>query len=137
MITDLEMNGIYRGAVEQFNLASNLRRNDALFPECVRTFATVAINTQAFFHRQLVASEVSRAQTYSVYVPPTRRPCLRSANAKSQDVDIYGFRPLEDSPFALLCVYEFFMYFCAEALLNPGSYKDLACTAWTTEGERV
>ena len=36
MITDIEMNGTARGAVETFNLCSNLRSKDALVAECVR-----------------------------------------------------------------------------------------------------
>ena len=35
MITDVEMNGTVRGAVELFNLASRLRHGDALFAECL------------------------------------------------------------------------------------------------------
>ena len=38
MISDLEMNGVFRGAVEEFNLASNLKHNNVMFPECIRTF---------------------------------------------------------------------------------------------------
>ena len=38
MITDLEMNSTYRGAVEVFNLCRNLHPQDALFAECIRTF---------------------------------------------------------------------------------------------------
>ena len=57
MVTDLDMNGVFRGAAEQFNLASNLRRNDALFPECIRTFPTRFIDTQAFFYRLRLSIE--------------------------------------------------------------------------------
>ena len=38
MVTDLEMHGTYRGAVEISQLCRNLRSNDVLFAECFRTF---------------------------------------------------------------------------------------------------
>ena len=38
MITDLEMNSTYRGAVEIFNLCRNLDAHDVWFAECIRTF---------------------------------------------------------------------------------------------------
>ena len=34
MITDLEVNSTYRGAVEVFNLCRNLHKQDVLFAEC-------------------------------------------------------------------------------------------------------
>ena len=68
MVTDLEMNGVFRGAVEQFNLATNLRRNDALFPGCVRTFSTRFINTQTFFYRLRTVMEGGVWMHYTVYV---------------------------------------------------------------------
>ena len=51
MITDIEMNGTMRGAVEVFNLASRLRHGDALFAECVRTFPTRDLDARAWLHR--------------------------------------------------------------------------------------
>ena len=38
MVTDPEMHGTYRGAVEIFQLCRNLRTSNALFAECFRTF---------------------------------------------------------------------------------------------------
>ena len=71
MVTDLEMNGVFRGAVEQFNLASNLKRNDVLFPECIRTFATRSLDTQTFFHRLRTTLERQASLQYTVYIPST------------------------------------------------------------------
>ena len=71
MVTDLEMNGVYRGAVEQFDLASNLRRDDVLFPECIRIFQTVDVDTQALFNRLRVVLSTFRW----IYV--TRCACQR------------------------------------------------------------
>ena len=51
MITDLEMNNTLRGAVETFNLARHLRREDVLFAECVRTFTTQDVDARAWLHR--------------------------------------------------------------------------------------
>ena len=52
MITDVEMNGTVRGAVEVFNLASRLRHGDVLFAECVRTFAMRHVDARAWLHRR-------------------------------------------------------------------------------------
>ena len=46
MITDIEMNGALRGAVEEHNLCVQLRSNDALFAECIRTFPSVELSAQ-------------------------------------------------------------------------------------------
>ena len=40
MITDLEMNGTYRRAVQITNLCRHLRHDDVLFAECTSTFAS-------------------------------------------------------------------------------------------------
>ena len=115
MAIDLEMNGVYRGAVEQANLSSNLKRNDVLFPECIRTFATRSIDTQVFFHRLNIALQRHVSLQYNVYIPPTHQPRSQSRHVKPQHVDIYGYRPLQNSPFELFSVFEFYMYFYAEA----------------------
>ena len=51
MMTEVEMNGALRGAVEVFNLASNLRRGDVLFAECIRTFPSRTIDGYSWRHR--------------------------------------------------------------------------------------
>ena len=134
MVTDLEMNGVFRGAVEQFNLASNLKRNDVLFPECIRTFATRSLDTQTFFHRLRIALQREVSLQYTVYIPPTNQPRARSTNVKPQHVDIYGYRPLQNTPFELLSVFEFYMYFHAEALLFPDACTATKRTEWTPLG---
>ena len=134
MVTDLEMNGVVRGAVEQFNLASNLKRNDVLFPECIRTFATRLLDTQTFFHRLRIALQREVSLQYTVYIPPTNQPRARSKNVKPQHVDIYGYRPLQNTPFELLSVFEFYMYFYVEALLFPDACTAPKRTEWTPLG---
>ena len=48
LITDLEMNSTYRGAVEIFNLVRNLHPHDVLFAECIRTFSEYTIDGRAW-----------------------------------------------------------------------------------------
>ena len=75
LITDMEMNSTYRGAVEIFNLCKNLRANDTLFAECIRTFSSCVINGRIWMYR-LEASERSKdLQQFNVetYVPPTKK----------------------------------------------------------------
>lgn len=57
MVTDSEMNGVYRRVVDEFNFASDLKRGDVLFPECTRTFQTADADTQAFLNRLHVTLE--------------------------------------------------------------------------------
>ena len=71
MITDIEMNGTLRGAVEEFNLCRNLRRGDFLFAECFRTFKTEDMNAQQWLHRLAVELEKVEELRALVYVPPT------------------------------------------------------------------
>ena len=83
MITDVEMNGTIRGAVEEFNLCSNLRRNDALFAEYIRSFPTVTIDARQWLHRlELEVDAIANVQL-SVAVLPTRKPNVRSINSKA------------------------------------------------------
>ena len=57
MITDIEMNGTVRGAVEEFNLCTNLHGNDALFAECIRSFASVTTDAQNWLYRLQVETD--------------------------------------------------------------------------------
>ena len=47
LITDIEMNSTYRGAVEIFNLSRNLNEKDVLFAECIRTFKEHTVDARA------------------------------------------------------------------------------------------
>ena len=93
MATDLEMNGVYCGAVEQFNLASIMRRDDVLFLECIRTFQTFDVDTQAFFNRLRVTLEKSLDLGYKVYVRAAKSAQVRTRIAEPQQVEIYGYSP--------------------------------------------
>ena len=135
MITYIEMNGTIRGAVEEFNLCVNLRANDVLFAECIRTFSTVNVNGQQWMHRLEFELQHRPVLTATVTVPPTRRPNKRSIRSKAPWVDIYGFRPLDGTPFAHLSPYEFLMYWCGEALAPPTRDDPAPRTEWTEEGK--
>ena len=93
MITDIEMNGTVRGAVEVYNLARNIRPNDCLFAECIRTFATVDVDARAWLHRLEVELQNLREVAFVTYVPPSVRPHVRSNNCKPEYADMYGFTP--------------------------------------------
>ena len=134
MITDIESNGTLRGAVEEFNLCANLRANDVLFAECVRTFSTVSVNAQQWFHRLAVEQERLQEMQVSTVVPPTRKPNARSLRSKAPWVDIYGFRPLDDTPFSRLSPFEFLQYWNGEALAPPWEWNDSGRTEWTDDG---
>ena len=136
VVTDLEMNGVYRGAVEQSYLARSLRQGDALNAECIHTFASEIVDTSAFFNRLDLSLNVIEIAPYSAYVPPTKQPRLRNARYKPQSVDMYGFRPLADTPFALLCVYEFLMFFHAGAVLSPWGPNGDVRAQLAAEGNR-
>ena len=147
MITDIEMNGTMRGAVEVFNLASRLRHGDALFAECVRTFPTRDLDARAWLHRLSV--EAQRVQvphnpkttatvTYITHVPATSRPHVRTERAKAPYPECYGYRP-QRAPWQALCAYEFMMFWHCEALVAPSVYEnngEVARTQWTEAGER-
>ena len=89
MVTDLEMNGTLRGAVEEFKLCRNLRPDDALFAECIRTFPTCTVNAQEWLHRLEVERQARRAQVVaSRHVPVASKPAFRTNRVRAPLVDI-------------------------------------------------
>ena len=106
----MEMNSTYRGAVEMFNLCKNLRANDTLFAECIRTFSSCVINGRIWMYRLEAFERSKDLQQFHVetYVPPTKKPHVRTERSKPNEMDIYGFRPLQH-PWKLLSPYEFLM----------------------------
>jgi len=135
MITDLEMKGTLRGAAEVFNLCVNLRSEDSLFQECIRTFMTVAFPGSAFLHRLELELDGVGCERVSTRIPPTRRPAERSKGSTPPIVDIYGFRG-QDPRVALLSPFSFLMYWSAEPVLPPHR-QDNACkrSEWCKDGE--
>ena len=80
LITDLEMNSTYRGAVEIFNLCRNLHPHDVLFAECIRTFDEHTIDGRAWMYRLEAAQMASTVKHHDLqtYIPPTKKPNVRS-----------------------------------------------------------
>ena len=134
LITDIEMNGTMRGAVEEHNLCINLRSNDVLLAECIRTFPTVHVNAQQWLHRLEVELERSTMVKTNIPVPASRRPNARSLHSKAPWIDLYGFRPLV-FPFINLSPFEFLRHFQGAALVPPSRWE--ARTTWTQEGRRL
>ena len=133
MITDIEMNGTVRGAVEEFHLCTNLHARDALFAECIRSFPTVTVDAQNWLHRLEVETERVSEMQVTAMVPPARKPHVRSRSTIPY-IDIYGFRAL-DTPFGNLSAFEFLRYWTAEALEPPSSTNRR--TEWTDAGRRL
>ena len=96
LMTELDMNSTYRGAVEVFNLCRHLRTDDVLFAECIRTFGTCTVDGMQFVYRLAETQSAKGFLEHSLqtYVPPTKKPNVRSNRARPNDVDIYGLRPL-------------------------------------------
>ena len=107
MVTDLEMKGVLRESQASFNLCANLRQDDTLFQECIRTFMTVSIPGSAFMQRLYLELD-GVGGNLSLKVPPTRRPGLIARNGCAPIVDVYGFRG-RDPRIHLLSPYEFMM----------------------------
>lgn len=142
MITDLEMRGTLRGAAEVFNLCVNLRKEDSLFQESLRTFMTVTFPGGAFLRRLELELDGVGCDSFSQRIPPTRRLAARSKSSKPPMVDVYGFRG-KDQRVAMLSPFEFFMYWHAEAVLPPiyKEYKDKEDwptieSDWTPDGKK-
>ena len=139
LVTDLEMNSTYRGAVEIFNLCRNLHPHDVLFAECIRTFLETTIDGRAWMHR-LEASQMAQTlkqQDLQTYVPPTKKPNVRTDRSRGNAFDSYGLRPL-CHPWKLLSAYEFLRQWQVVPLLVPTHYlnrKETPRTQWTEEGK--
>ena len=119
MITDLEMNSTYRGAVEVFNLCRNLHKSDALFAECIRTFNSHSLDGCSWLYR-LEASQLSKAlkeHTLQTFIPPTKKPNRRSIYSRVNECEAHGSRRL-CYPCKLLSPCEFLRYWKVEPLLG-------------------
>ena len=139
LITELEMNSTYRGAVEIFNLCSKLDGKDLLNAECIRTFVSQVIDGKSWMCR-LETSQIApemKNSALTTYVPATRRPNVRTKQSTVNPFDAYGLRPLEE-PWKMLSAYEFLQQWRCEPLLIPTSYDERGekrRTAWTQAGK--
>ena len=141
LVSEIEMNSTFRGAVEVFNLARNLHARDVLFAECIRSFTSVTIDGQSWVHRFLTSQHDKKLEQSSLetYVPPTRKPNVRTDRVRANDFEVYGFRP-QVQPWKYLSVYEFLRYWQAEPLLTPTYYENRKIrprTKWTEEGFKL
>ena len=138
MITDMEMNSTYRGAVEIFNLCRNLHSHDVLFAECIRTFKEHTVDGRSWMYR-LEAWQLNKnlaEESLQSYVPPTKTPNTRTDRSRVNEYEAYGFRPLR-YPWTLLSPYEFLRHWRIEPLLVPSYYTNrnkAVRTQWTKEG---
>ena len=138
------MNSTFRGAVEVFSLCRHLHPNDVLFAECIRTFSSMVIDGRSWLQRldaleRDTGGKGSVQFDMDVYVPPTKRPNVRTDRSTPNNMDIYGFRPLRH-PWKLLSVYEFLMAWRAEPLLVPSYYTSTCVTpmtVWTDKGKAL
>ena len=144
MITDIEMNGTTRGAVEVFNLASNMREGDALFPEFIRTFPTRDLDARSWLHRLNLEIHNTEIATAISLVPITKKPHVRTERGTPPYLECYGFRPqcydrrLQCYPWKYLCAYEFMMFWHCEPLVAPYLYQRDGVTSrtqWTATGK--
>ena len=141
LITDIEMNSSYRGAVELFHLCRNLHPYDVLFAECVRTFLDLVLDGRSWMYRleTWTMEKVFKNACLQNYVPSTKRPNVRTDRAKVNECDAYGYRPLLH-PWKLLSAYEFLRYWRVVPLLSPTYYYNKGVkqrTVWTAEGRKV
>ena len=141
MVSDLEMASTYRGAVEVFNLCRNLHPHDVLFAECIRTFKAHAVYGKPWLERLETSQNAPtlKQKSADTYVPPTRKPNVRTDRARANEFDIYGYRPLK-YPWKLLSAYEFLRQWRAEPLLIPTYYSNRGQeprTRWTQEGNQL
>ena len=122
MVTDLEMKGVLRESQASFNLCANLRPEDTLFQECIRTFMTVSLPGSAFMQRLSLELD-GVGGDLTLRVPPTKRPGLIARSGQAPIVDVYGFRG-PDLRVRLLSPYEFMVHWGTEPvlpLINPNS----------------
>jgi len=133
MLTDLEMKGVLREAQASFNLCANLRPDDVLFQECIRTFMTVSLPGCAFMQRLHLELD-GVGGDLSLKVPPTKRPGLIARNGSAPIVDVYGFRGM-DPRIHLLSPFEFMMHWGVEPVLPPNYGGGPCYSEWCEGGE--
>ena len=91
MITDIEMNGTVRGAVEEFHLCTNLHEYDALFAECIRSFPTVTVDAQNWLHRLEVELERVSDMEVTTMVLPSKKSHIPAAVRRCHTWTSTGF----------------------------------------------
>ena len=116
----MEMNSTYRGAVEIFNLCRNLHPSDVLFAECIRTFNEHTLDGRSWMSR-LESSQLQaqlKESSLQSYIPPTKKPNVRTDKSRANGLEAYGYRPL-CHPWKFLSAYGFLRYWRMEPLPVP------------------
>ena len=126
MATDLELKGVLRGTPKIFSLCVNMRKDDSLFQECIRTFMEVSFRGGAFLSR-LEAEMHGVGGEFARRIPTTRRPKSRPRYMSAALVDAYGFRG-SDQRVLYFSPFEFFMYWNIQRVPEP-SRND--CNGWS------
>ena len=67
LITELEINSTFRGAVELFNLCCNLDQKDILNAECIRTFVSQTVDGRHWMHRLEAFQSPSKMMDANIY----------------------------------------------------------------------
>ena len=117
------------------NICVNMRKEDSLFQECLRTFMEVSFLGMAFVDR--LEAETKGASIDIVrHVPKCRGPQSRTRNLTSAPhVDAYGFRG-PNPKVLFLSPYEFSMYYRVVRVPEPFRSNCNMWSAWTEEGEK-
>ena len=82
-------------------------------------------------------AQTLKQQDLQTYVPPTKKPNVRTDRSRGNAFDSYGLRPL-CHPWKLLSAYEFLRQWQVVPLLVPTHYlnrKETPRTQWTEEGK--
>ncbi|CAE7860116.1 esrp2 [Symbiodinium microadriaticum] len=120
MISDLELNGTLRGAVETVNLCINAQEHDALAAECLRTFPTVSVAGRNWLSRaEAVLARKGAESLGEKRVPYRCSKVLKRAQATVPWVEAYAFRPAAPTELADLCPFEFYRFWAVEAVEVP------------------
>ena len=133
MISDLELRGVLRGAPEVYNLSVNMRKEDSLFQECIRTFLEASFPGGAFLAKL-------EAETHGVggvlirRIPPSRGPKSKYRFMSAPQVDAYGFRG-QDPQVLYLSPFEFCMYWEIQRVPEPFRKDCNGWSAWSKEGK--
>ena len=81
MLTDIEMNGASRGAVEDSNLSINVHPQDVLVAEGIRTFPTLTVDVDPWFHQLKVETTATPSGDVDMAAPPVRKPNCRGTGS--------------------------------------------------------
>ncbi|CAJ1395073.1 unnamed protein product [Effrenium voratum] len=136
MISDLEINGTVRGAVESMHLCINARDHDALSAECIRSFPTISVRSQAWFERLHAELRTCNVQRLECTVPLPSRKVSAVSQRTIPWVDAYGMRP-QTQEFELLSPFEFLRYWTVEAVEVPKRGTRAATSRLTDLGREV